>query len=84
MKSTLVLAAALASGIVLSAAAQTLPAPAAAAPAGPAKIAGERRCQKQCIYWVLHFSLDLACGSGGRVRRVEAKRNLLFKRFRTT
>ena len=39
MNRSLVLAATLASGIVLSAAAQTLPAPAAAAPAGPAKIA---------------------------------------------
>jgi outer membrane protein len=39
MKRSLVLAAALASGIVLSAAAQTLPAPPAAAPAGPAKVA---------------------------------------------
>jgi outer membrane protein len=40
MKRTLVLAAALASGIALSAAAQTLPAPSAAPePAGPAKIA---------------------------------------------
>ena len=39
MKRSLVLAATLASGFVLSAAAQTLPALAAAAPAGPAKIA---------------------------------------------
>ena len=39
MKRSLVLIATLASGLVLSAAAQTLPAPAAAAPAGPVKIA---------------------------------------------
>jgi outer membrane protein len=39
MKRSLALIATLASGIALSAAAQTLPAPAAAAPAGPAKIA---------------------------------------------
>src|ERR1039458_905551 len=39
MKRSLALIATLASGFVLSAAAQTLPAPAAAAPAGPAKIA---------------------------------------------
>jgi outer membrane protein len=39
MKRSLALIATLASGIVLSAAAQTLPAPASAAPAGPAKIA---------------------------------------------
>ena len=39
MKRSLALIATLASGLVLSAAAQTLPAPAAAAPAGPAKIA---------------------------------------------
>jgi outer membrane protein len=39
MKRSLALIATLASGLALSAAAQTLPAPAAAAPAGPAKIA---------------------------------------------
>jgi outer membrane protein len=39
MKRSLALIATLASGLVLSAAAQTLPAPAAAAPAGPVKIA---------------------------------------------
>jgi outer membrane protein len=39
MKRSLALIATLASGLVLSAAAQTLPAPAAAAPAGPTKIA---------------------------------------------
>ncbi len=39
MKRSLALIATLASGFVLSAAAQTLPAPAVAAPAGPAKIA---------------------------------------------
>ena len=39
MKRSLALIATLASGFALSAAAQTLPAPAAAAPAGPAKIA---------------------------------------------